>query len=136
MTNKWYQKLWVKITAGLAVIAVLGGVANTIVNGVNWWNTHKEIPSKILMLEKEIDSLKKGDSFLYDFVGSKSESYAVGYRMKRIVDENGKIRWVKQYKDWKGNVNNIFLDRENSDYYGRDYYFYFDHDTDEKIYCP
>lgn len=53
------------------------------------------------------------------------------YKMtpKRIVKE------VKRYRDWKGRWYEIFRDKESSDLYAIDYFYYIDKQTDEKIYC-
>ena len=114
----------------------VGTLFGYIIAGVNWWNKNQELPAKVEQLQQELDSLKSGDKALYNFVDKKSQSYAVGYRVKKVVDEQtGKTRKVRQYRDWKGYFNDIYIDHEATEFYGIDQYYYIDKDSHEKIYC-
>lgn len=140
MENKWYKQTWAKVVAVVAGLSVLGTIGTGVVNTVNHWNFYKVLPDRLDKIESSIDSLYKGDlkefSIVNDFLNKKKETFAVGFRVKKTIDEHtGEPRWIKQYRDWKGNLNDIYLDYELTEYYGMEYYFYYDKDTHEKIYC-
>lgn len=134
--TKWYQKAWAKVTGAVIVLGMLGTIGRATVEIVNHWNFYQELPTRLDNIEDSIKSLKQGDEVFVDYFDKKSQTFAVGFRVKKTVDEHtGRVRFVKQYRDWKGYLNDIILDKELTEYYGIEYYFYFDKDTQEKIYC-
>lgn len=132
---KWYQSIYVKAGGIVAGLAVFGTLIGYVITAVNWWEQQKELPAKVLKLEQELDAIKKGDQTIYDYIESKSKSYAVGHRVKKVYDEEkGKWIKVKQYRDWEGVFHDVYIDLELSDFYGWDQYYYIDSETHEKIY--
>ena len=133
--TKWYKTIYAKITAGVALVGLLGIALNYVISGVNWWDEQNALPSRVSNIERELDSLKRGDKKIFDYLDSKNKSYAVGLRVKKIFDED-KGEWikVKQYRDWSGKFHNIYIDLELSEYYGWEQYYYINPDTHEKIY--
>jgi hypothetical protein len=138
--NKWYQQTWIKITGFVAGVSVVGTLGTGLVNTVNHWNFYQALPDRLDEIENSIDSLYKGDlkefSLLDSFIARKKETFAVGFRVKKSIDEHsGEPRFIKQYRDWKGRLNNVYLDYELTEFYGMEYYFYYDKDTGDKKYC-
>lgn len=128
---KWYQTIYAKIAGALALFALLGGLFSYIVFAVDWWKFESELPSRIESVEKDIDTLQ----LIKDYIDSKSQSYAVGFRVVKYYDEStGTWKKKKQYRDWNGRFNDIYVDHELTDFYGWDQFYYIDPDTHEKIY--
>jgi hypothetical protein len=134
--KKWYQNYAVKITA--IVLAISGTVTllRYASSGFEWFKTQTELKEDVSRIDSLLTIVINGDKKFHDFVDKKNKSFAVGYRVKITTDENGEERWILQYRDKKKHLHNVILDKEASEYYGRDYYFYYDRKTHEKIYCP
>ena len=136
MPNKITQSVYVKIAGIVALLGVLGTLIGYIISGVNFWNSIEGLPGKVDALELRLDSLQRTDRSLHDYIAKKKSSYAVGYRVKKVFDEQtGKYRKVRQYRDWKGYFNDIYIDHEATEFYGIDQYYYIDKDSQLKIYC-
>jgi hypothetical protein len=134
--DKWYQQTWAKIVGFVAATGVIGTLGTGVVNTVNHWNFYQTLPVRLDSIEVNIDNIENGDKKFYEFFDKKSSTFAVGFRVKKEKDEHtGKVVWVKQYRDWKGHLNNIFIDHEMSELYGTYQYYYIDRDTHEKVYC-
>ncbi len=111
----------------------------------DWMHTNEHSKSSIVEKLNKHDSLlvviinsdlDKDDkiSKLEEYRNYKKQSYAVGFRMVKITDEaTGKVRWVKQYRDFDGIWRDVFLDDECSEYIGMDCYFYYGEDG-ERVY--
>jgi hypothetical protein len=142
-TKKWYQKLWGKVLATIAIFGTLGVILEFIIIGVNWYNSQQETFDKVNNLEKTIldivNSDKDKDNKILDleeYVSNKDKSYAVGFRVfKHRDDDTGKLMKTKKYRDWSGKWNDVFYDKTMSINFGVDYYYYIDRQTSEKIYC-
>jgi hypothetical protein len=136
MENKWYQQTWAKITGAIVVMGTLGTIGTGVVNTVNHWNFYQALPARLDSIENHVKTLEEGDKEFENFFDKKGNSFAVGFRVDKTKDEHtNEIMWVKKYRDWKGRLNNIYIDHELTDFYGVDQYYYIDKDTHEKVYC-
>ena len=134
--QKWYQKVWFKITGAIVALGLLGTIGRATITVVNHWEFWESLPTRLDNLSDSVSCLYKGDAIFESYLDKKSQSFAVGFRVKKTTDEHtGKIRWVKQYRDWKGYLNDVYIDKELTEYYGIEYYFYYDKDTGEQKYC-
>ena len=141
--TKWYQQTWAKYLGALAVITSLGTGVGYLGSASNWWNNQQNIPKQLEKLNKKIDSIISEDSLkdikiekMMRYIELKKRSFAVGFRIKKVTNEHtGKERWIKQYRDWKGHLNDIYIDFELTEFHGTDYYYYIDKDSHEKVYC-
>lgn len=144
--TKWYQKVWFKYSAALVVITGLSTGGSYLLSWADWWNTQNSLPAKIKNVSKKADAILKADSIMEEtfnrrlliieaYIHNKKNSRAVGFRVKKDVNENtGEEYWRKQYRDWGGTWHNIHLDIDMSEVYGFDCYYYIDNNH-EKIYC-
>lgn len=134
--KKLYQLMWFKVVSGVAAFGILGTLGTATVTVVNHWEFWDSLPSRLGNISDSVAKLYDGDAVFEDYLEKKTQSFAVGFRVKKTTDEHtGKTRWIKQYRDWKGNLNDIYLDKEYSEMYGIEYYFYYDKDTGDKKYC-
>jgi hypothetical protein len=134
--KKWYQNYAVKVTAIVVAISATLTLFGYISSGINWFSSQEELKQEVHILDSIVNTIIDGDQEVYEFIDKQSKSFAVGHRMKITIDEDGKPMWVKQYRGWDKRVHNIILDKELSEYYGREYYFYYDRNTQDKVYCP
>ena len=133
----WYKKVWAKYLLIVSIVAGLGTAGTFLVKAVNLYNTYKEVPILINDIQTKDSIINKKLDYVVSYVENKKRSFAVGYRVKKEIDEQtGEEVWTKQYRDFKGRWNDIFIDLEMSNYWGYDVYYYIDKDTHEKIYCP
>ena len=143
MTNKLLENVWAKYLFILALIAGLTTGLNYMGNAFHWWNTQNYLPTQVKNLNDKIDLVVKGDSLkdvriqeMMNYIESKKQSFAVGFRVMKNIDEHtGEETWIKQYRDFKGKWNNIYLDLEMSEYFGVEQYYYIDQETQEKEWC-
>lgn len=129
-------RAWKQIVGFLAVCGLVWGVLEGVYFFTEQWHDYT-------ILKENVDSLKHGDERyekrifeLENYVANKRLSFAVGFRVfKETDEETGITNKVKKYRDWDGKWHTVFRDKEYSDIYGVDYYYYIDKETDERIYC-
>lgn len=137
MKTSWFNETWKKYVFAIAAIGLLSTGGSYLISGVNWWQGQNSLPQRVKDIEHNDSIIQKKLDFLINYVENKKKSFAVGYRVIKEIDEHkGTEIWKKQYRDFKGHWNPIFIDLELSDYYGFDTYYYIDQDTHEKVYCP
>lgn len=132
----WIKKAWKTKVAVFAVLGALWG----ILEGVYWftekWHEWEVLKDNEVHMVERIDRLEENQKNILQYVENKRKSFAVGFRVFKEVDEiTGEVTFAKRYRDWKGVWHEIFQDLEASRYYGVDYYYYIDKNSDEKIYC-
>lgn len=136
-TKKSFIKRTWKTFVGILTV---GGVIWGVLTGIYWftekWHEYEVFKESEKQVLDRLDKIEANQKKLLNYVDKKSTSFAVGFRVFKMEDEEtGKTTLVKRYRDWDGVWHEIFRDKELSDLYGVDYYYYIDKQTDEKIYC-
>jgi len=129
--KSFFKRTWKSMVATLTVLGVVWGVLEGVYFFTQEWHEYEIYKEKV-----DSEDFNERIIDLEKYVINKRKSFAVGFRVfKHEDEETGKISFVKRYRDWQGTWHEIFRDRETSDLYGVDHYYYIDKETDEKIYC-
>lgn len=142
-SKKWYKVWWKVLVSFIGAVGIVWGVLEGVNAVTKWWHKEELKEQKIEELEQtllkvindDIEKDKRIDS-LDDYVTTKKKSYAVGFRVFKETDkETGIVSFKKMYRDWQGIWHEVYLDREYSDIYGIDYYYYINKNDGRKTYC-
>lgn len=135
----WYQKLWGKVTASIAILGAVWGILEGVYYFTEQWHDFQ-------LLKKEVKDMKEKEQWVLESLQTVlesreewSKSYAVGFRVYQETDKKtGNVTWIKRYRDWEGVWHDVFHDAEASRIYGVDYYYYIDETKpppNNQVYC-
>ena len=138
----WYKTVFKAFAAAVTISGMVWGVFEVIWVVAEWHQKEVALETKVSDLEKKLKDVISGDvkkdkqiDSLISYIESKKTSFAVGFRVNKITDEEtGEITYKKMYRDWNGVWHEIHYDLYMSQTYGYDYYFYVDKNTGDKIY--
>ena len=96
-TKKWYQKLWGKVLATIAIFGTLGVILEFIIIGVNWYNSQQETFDKVNALEKiAIPDLKETVHYIESGLEENERDMFILMKMVKENLEQRKSRATEQ----------------------------------------
>ena len=121
----WYQKAWGKVVAAISVIVTLGAILEGGYLLYGFYDEYKQMQATMELLVEQENSFETRISHVEEFVNRKNKSYAVGFRVVTVTDEEtGRQTKRKKYRGWDGEEHTVYLDKEFSEQQGIDYYFW------------
>ncbi len=133
--KRWYNKVWGKVVAAMAILGVLGGIFQGTYECTKLWYEYQELRKTVANHDSAQTNYETRLTNAETYIELKKKSYQVGFRVVIITDEaTGKHIKRKKHRGWTGDEHTVYKDQFWSDQEGIDYYFWID-STGERIYC-
>lgn len=123
----WYQKAWGKVLATISVLTVLYGIFEAVYQCVGFYNEYEALKTTVIELQNVDNSYESRISSIEEFVNRKKKSFAVGFRVVVVTDEEtGKQVKRQKHRGWDLEEHTVYKDEALSEQEGYDYYFWVD----------
>ena len=125
--KSFFKKWWKQVIASLAVFGAVWGILEGVYFFTQHWHEYQLLIKTVKKLNNGDNNFENRITYLENYLEKKNKSYAVGFRVTIVTDEEtGRHIKKRTHRGWDGEERNVYKDAALSETNGVDYYFWVD----------